>query len=86
MFTSHLKVRALSDRTLELRSRVQARANRFLVGGGGVFQNLGPLPFQGDGGGGVDNVFSENKSSQNLSQTTFFQKFSKFSANKSFIF
>jgi hypothetical protein len=35
----------------------QGRANRFPVGGGGVFQNLGPLPFQGP----PKKIFPESK-------------------------
>jgi hypothetical protein len=84
---------------------IQGRGNRLRA----VFQNLGPLPFQGppkkffrkakiflenvgDGGGvgwiggGGRCYFSKTKVPEIFRKTTFFQKFPKFSAKKSFIF
>ena len=67
-------------------------------GWGGVFQNLGPLPFQGppkkifrkakigggEGGGvEVDVIFWKTKVPEIFRKTTFFKKFPKFSAKKS---
>ena len=53
----------------------QGRANWFLIGGGGVVQNLGPLPFQGPlkGGGKVGDMFSEKKILKIFRKTTLFQ-------------
>ena len=58
-------------------------------GCGGVFQNLGPLPFQGPPQKNFfrkAKIFPKTKVPKIFRKTTFFQKFPKFSAKKSFIF